>query len=434
MTDRLIDELLAGRWRDPDSGEPVAVPIKSIVIAPSLAGAEAELVGQLGLGRRLALVADPTTHRVLGARVERALASIATVQPVLLPEHPHADAETVEAIRAATAQADALVAVGSGTINDLCKQAAHLDRKPYVVFGTAPSMNGYSSANAAITVAGLKKSLAASVPVGVFLELAVLAEAPKRMIRSGLGDSLCRSTAEVDWLLAHHLRGTPFRRAPFALLAEDEGPLFAQAGALVAGDRDVMQRLARTLVLSGIGMLIAGGSQPASQGEHMIAHYVEMMEPPGLPASFHGEQIGVATLQMARLQERMLEAGPPRLRATPVDGGDLRRHFGPDVGAACERELAGKALDSTGAAQLTERLADDWSALVGRLERARRPARELEAVLAAAGAPRRGGELGWSPDFERTALRRARQIRNRYTFLDLAEEAGVLQAFADSAA
>lgn len=433
MTDRLIEDLLAGRWRDPDSGEPVAVPIKAIAIAPSLAGAEAELVGQLGLGRRLALVADPTTHRVLGARVERALAAIATIEPVRLPEHPHADAETVERIRAATKAADALVAVGSGTINDLCKQAAHLDGKPYAVFGTAPSMNGYSSANAAITVGGLKKSLAASVPAGVYLDLSVLAAAPKRMIRSGLGDSLCRATAEADWLLAHLLRGGGFRRAPFRLLAEDEGPLLAEADALVAGDREAMRRLARTLVLSGLGMLIAGGSQPASQGEHMIAHYAEMMGAADLPASFHGEQIGVTTLHMARLQHRMLEAGPPVLRPTPVDGADLRRHFGPTVGAACEKELAAKTLSRDAAERLTEKLATGWSVLVERIGKVLRPVAELEAALAAAGAPRRGAELGWSPAFERTALVRARQIRNRYTFLDLAEEAGRLSDFAGAA-
>jgi Glycerol dehydrogenase and related enzymes len=98
----------------------------------------------------------------------------------------------VARVRAATAEADALVAVGSGTINDLCKYAAFLDRKPYVVFGTAPSMNGYTSVSAAITEHGHKKSLPAAAPVGVFLDLAVLAAAPPRMIRSGLGDSICR--------------------------------------------------------------------------------------------------------------------------------------------------------------------------------------------------------------------------------------------------
>ena len=72
--------------------------------------------------------------------------------------------------------------------------------------------------------------------------------------------------------------------------------------------------------------------------------------------------------------------------------------------------------------------------LVERIAKVLRPTAELEAALAAAGAPRRGADLGWSPAFERTALVRARQIRNRYTFLDLAEEAGRLGAFASATA
>src|SRR3546814_3627038 len=97
-------------------------------------------------------------------------------------------------------------------------------------------MNGYTSVSAAITEHGVKKSLAAKAPVGVFLDLAVLAAAPKRMIRSGLGDSLCRTTAQADWLMAHLLFDQPYRTAPFALLAEDEGALFGGAAALLACD------------------------------------------------------------------------------------------------------------------------------------------------------------------------------------------------------
>jgi glycerol dehydrogenase-like iron-containing ADH family enzyme len=69
-------------------------------------------------------------------------------------------------------------------------------------------MNGYASMNAAITVDGNKKSLPAASPQGVFMDLTVLAGAPARMIRAGLGDALCRSTAQADWLLSRHLLGT----------------------------------------------------------------------------------------------------------------------------------------------------------------------------------------------------------------------------------
>jgi glycerol-1-phosphate dehydrogenase [NAD(P)+] len=59
-----------------------------------------------------------------------------------------------------------------------------------------------------------------------------------------------------------------------------------------------------------------------------------------------------------------------------------------------------------------------------------RPVESLERALAAMGAPRRFADLGWSAGLYRTALVRARQTRDRYTALDLAGDAGLLEAFA----
>ena len=212
MSKDMIEQLVEGSLPDPDGGSALRVATRSVVIAPSLQGSEADIVAPLELGRHLAVVSDSITHGLLGARVERALASLGRITSIVLPGRPHPDADTVEWIRAESATADALVAVGSGTINDLCKYASARDGKRYVVFATAPSMNGYTSLNAAITVNGLKKSLPAQAPLGVFLDLSILAAAPARMIRSGLGDSLCRPTAQADWLLSHLLFDRPTAR------------------------------------------------------------------------------------------------------------------------------------------------------------------------------------------------------------------------------
>src|SRR5262249_59244729 len=69
-----ILQLLTGQWPDPETGELLGVPVRSIVIADSLDGIEGDLVARLDLGRRLAVVSDPITQAVLGARVEQALA------------------------------------------------------------------------------------------------------------------------------------------------------------------------------------------------------------------------------------------------------------------------------------------------------------------------------------------------------------------------
>jgi glycerol-1-phosphate dehydrogenase [NAD(P)+] len=426
MTDDPLDRLLHGSFPDPDGGRPLGVPTRSVLIADTLAGEEADLVAGLDLGRKLALVSDDNTRRVLGERVAAALTSIARVTEIHLPGRPHADGETVDMIRRASAQCDALVAVGSGTINDLCKYTAALDSKPYAVFATAPSMNGYTSVNAAITVNGHKKSLPAVAAAGVFMDLEVLSQAPPRMIRSGLGDSLCRPTAQADWLLAHLLLDHPYRRAPFALLAADEPALFASAAALMQRDLAAMRLLARTLVLSGFGMTVCGGSHPASQGEHLISHTIEMMPPAGCPEAFHGEQIGVTTLTMARLQERMLAEGPPRLRASSPSEASVTAHFGTDLGPACWREFAAKRLDEKAADRLNARLQGRWEEMRRELAAVMRPAAELEAVLRKAGAPTSPEDLGWPRPYYREALRHAREIRDRYTFLDLAGDSGLL--------
>lgn len=430
----LIDRLVAGTLPDPDGGAPLQVATRAVAIAPSLIGAEAELVVQLGLGSVLAVVSDPQTHAVLGARVARALESIATVIRVDLPANPHADDVTVARLRAATATADALVAVGSGTINDLCKYASALDKKPYVVFGTAPSMNGYTSVNAAITVGGLKKSLSAQAPVGAFFDIDVLSRAPKRMIRSGLGDSLCRPTAQADWLLAHLLFDRPYRTMPFALLAEDEASLFSCSAELLAGNSGAMENLICTLLLSGFGTAICGNSLPASQGEHLISHYTDMLPDGQPPFSFHGEQIGVATLTMAGLQERLLDGSPPVLFPDRTEPSDFTTHFGPKLGRSCWAEYEKKRLTTEKADELNHRIATNWPAMQTRIGAITMPSCQLKAVLQRAGSPCSPEDLGWSRTGFRNAVRNARRIRDRYTFLDLADDARRLDPLIDEIA
>ena len=125
-----IERLLAGTYPDPDGGAPLKVATRAVAVERSLQGMEAELVRALGLGRRLAIVSDPETHGIMGAQVTRALQGVAAIENVLLPQQPHADSETVAHLRAATKSADALIAIGSGTVNDLCKYASAQDHKP----------------------------------------------------------------------------------------------------------------------------------------------------------------------------------------------------------------------------------------------------------------------------------------------------------------
>jgi glycerol-1-phosphate dehydrogenase [NAD(P)+] len=411
--------LLAGRYPDPETGELLGAAAKAVAIEPTLDGQEADLVAALDLGRRLAVISDANTFDVLGHRVERALASRFAVQRLVLDRDTRAEPPTIaRVVERLDAGTDAIVAVGSGTLNDLCKMVALARGIPQVVFATAPSMNGYTSLSASIIDDGFRRSIRAATPVGVFFDLAIVAAAPRRLIRAGLGDSVCRSTAQADWLLAHLLLDRPYRGAPFALLADDEAALLAQPAALVAGDLDVVRHLVRTLVLSGFGMTICGGSFPASQGEHLISHYVDMMHPGD---AFHGEQIAVATVAMARLQDKLLALdAPPVLRPTSILREHVIAHFGPVQGEACWREFEHKRLDRAATDAVNARLVEHWPQIRDRIAGLVLGAPRITTALRAAGAPIEPADIGWSPALFADAFAHAREIRDRYTFLDLA--------------
>jgi glycerol-1-phosphate dehydrogenase [NAD(P)+] len=430
-----LDLLLAGRYPDPETGAPLAAEARAVVIEDDLDGAEVELIARLGLGPRLAVIADGDTAAALGDRVARALGSRFAVQSIVIDRAPLADAATLDRLLAAVDPlSDAIVAVGAGTLNDLSKLVARALGVPQVVFATAPSMNGYTSVSASIVEGGIKRSVRAATPLGVFVDLRVLAAAPPRLIRAGLGDSLCRPTAQADWWLAHRLLVRPYRAAPFALLAADEAAVLAEPAALVAGDRAALRHLVRLLVLSGFGMTISGGSHPASQGEHLLAHHVTMTAPRGLPHALHGEEVGVCTVAMARLQQAVLALDrAPVLRASAVTRAEVVARFGPIAGEACWRELAPKLLDDARAEALSARLAGVWDALRAEIAAFALPAATVEATLAAAGAPAAAADLGWPAAVLVAALRHAREIRDRYTFLDLVADAPAAQAAAQAA-
>jgi len=358
----------------------------------------------LPAAKEIAVVSDANTHAALGERVERMLATHYKIKSLVLPGTPSPDMQTLAALNI---EYDALAAVGSGTINDLCKYASHTQNKPYIVFPTAPSMNGYTSANASIIEGGKKQSHAAHLPAAVLCDMEVITAAPIRLIRAGLGDSLARSTAQADWLLSHVIKGTPYDERPFALLAPYEPELLESASALGRGDKSAVMKLMEVLLLSGFGMTLAGGSFPASQGEHMIAHTYKSRY--GAGDTLHGEQIGVTALTMARVQESVIA------RIANGNAGAIhpsRRPYGPPQ----DEEPHGE--------RPRQRRLEPWPPLefapqIREMTSFMLPSSRIETILNAAGCPTTPQELGWNEAHYAEAIKQAPFSRDRFTFLSL---------------
>ncbi len=116
----LIDDLVEGRWFNQETQEMAKVPFESIVINKNLAGLEVDLLADVGFYKNLVMVCDQTTYEALGRRIKEAFKATGELD-VLVLESPHADLRFVEDLRKKIAKYDGVVAVGSGTINDVCK-------------------------------------------------------------------------------------------------------------------------------------------------------------------------------------------------------------------------------------------------------------------------------------------------------------------------
>ncbi len=426
----LIDDVLAGRWVNPETGKTVSVPYESIVIAESLDGAEADLVASLKLGEKFTVVADADTFDAMGARVAKALKRLGPVENVIL-DHPHADSANIELLTDRLAHSEAVVAVGSGTINDLCKFVTAKAGRRYCVFGTAASMNGYTSTTASITLeSGLKVSLPSQAPAGFFVDLGVSSVAPKHLAAAGFADCLVRSVAQVDWWLSHRLLGSLYATAPYVLQDEDEKALNARAGLLPKGDIAAHGYLYRVLTLCGLGVSMTGMSHHGSMGEHQISHYIDCFAGGRHPGTLHGQQVGVGVLTMGRLQRKLLASDKaPVIKPTRIDRDGMARRMGAAVAQQCWTEIQPKIFDEKGAAELNAKLEAMWPELRRELLAFVIPVDEMSRLLAAAEGPMTAADLGLPVDFYREAVLHCREMRNRYSFLDLAADAGILEDF-----
>ena len=427
----LIAEVVDGRWTNPQTGKPAAVPFKAIVLAETLDGREADLVAPArtrpppgGGLRQPHRRGDGPAGGQRAAAARRDRRGGAHRGAFLRRGHRRFG-------RRATRHADGLVAVGSGVLNDLCKYATFLDGRSYAVFGTAASMNGYGSPTASLTLrSGLKTSVTSHAPRGVFLDLAVSAAAPTWLSAAGLGDSLCRPTAQADWWAAHRLFGSAYSDVPYQLIGAGEPAMLAHAPGLATHDLAANGHLQRVLTLCALGISLTGTSHAGSMGEHQISHWIDMFAGADHPGTTHGQQVGAASLLMARLQAELLaRAEPPTVRPTVVDEAAMRGRYGPALAELCLAELRKTALDADGAAALNRRLAEVWPDLRTEIGAQAIPVAEMAQALRAAGGPLSGEDLGLPRKVWRDAVRCAREIRGRWSFLNLAADAGLLEPF-----
>ncbi|UCF67587.1 MAG: iron-containing alcohol dehydrogenase [Acidobacteriota bacterium] len=389
------------------------------------------------------LLADPDTYDAAGARVRAVLSHRGhSVRVVKCHRRPKADQSTLAAlVSQLSGSPSRIVAVGSGTISDLGKLLAQHVGIPLVTVGTAASMNGYLSTIAAITAQGLKKTQPTLAPEALLLDTRVLADAPARLNRAGFGDLLSKPVSGADWLLSGFFFGELVCPAAMRIVDEAVERTRRLADGIARQQPAALACLAEALVLSGVSMALAGSSSPASGGEHLLSHYLDISAEGWSREPFlHGEQVAVGTLVSLALYERIRRSGPESITTGTGDGEserELRLLHGQLPPAPLEALLAearAKASRQPGREQRLALLADHWSELWHEIDWQLEGGRAIADDLRRAKVPCTFADIDVPPERASALIRRAHHMRNRFTVLDLAADLGLLASAAEELA
>jgi glycerol-1-phosphate dehydrogenase [NAD(P)+] len=342
------------------------------------------------------------------------------------------DDVTVQALagQLRAAQPHLVVAVGSGVINDLSKWAAFQLGIPYLVVATAASMNGYSSANVAPTIGGLKVLIEARPPVAVLANPRVIEQAPHEMTAAGFGDTIAKHQSGTDWVMNQFLVGEYY--CPFcAGIISDLEPLYLDRPEDLRERRpEAVKGLFEALFWTGMAMTLVGTSVPASGGEHLFSHTLDMMAAMrGESHDLHGRQVGLGTLLSAALYQQVLAVENPVLRPLPPST-DARFWSVPAVAAAVAEQCESKRLRWE---PIRHKIAhrDTWDQLRAKLAAETKCPETIRAWLEQAGAAVSMADIGCSRERIRSAILHMHEIRKRFTIIDLAWLTGVLPGRTD---
>lgn len=392
--------------------------VKKIVMKPGALSELAEVVRSMGDFSCVVMICDSNTYAVAGKRAESAVACRQTIclDPCGLHANEHAVGLVTDRL---TAEADLLLAVGSGTIHDITRYVAYHRGIPFISVPTAASVDGYVSNVAAMTWNGAKKTMTACAPIAMVADIDLIAEAPMRLTASGVGDMLGKYTSLLDWRVGHALTGEYYCEHTVSLVEQALTNVRDSVTRLQARDRDAVTSLMYGLVLSGVAMQHTGISRPASGAEHHISHLIEMTIPTEVCDALHGEKVGVGLMLVSRLyhtfaalSDRAIAEGLQDYHA--ADAAFVTRSFG-SLAEEIFKENAEDCATGVTKEQIL-RLMPQLRAWIAELP----TPEELTVLFDACGACKSLQDIGLSEEsMLPTLYRTAPLVRNRLTLMRL---------------
>jgi glycerol-1-phosphate dehydrogenase [NAD(P)+] len=403
------------------------LPVRMIV-AEDAAVALSSSLGALLTGRRAAVLCDQRTRAIGGEACATALRSAGfSAHRQVIPDRyghsPVCDDVTKDSLLASLPEVDVVVGVGAGVMSDLAKWVAFERGAECAVLATAASMNGYAAANVAPAIAGVKTLVHARAHRVVAADPKVLAEAPFELTSAGLGDVIAKTVSSADWKMNDILFGEDYREPIANIFDHIQDRFLTVPEKIAARDQDAIVALFEALVFSGCAMTLQGSSLPASGGEHLISHTLDMRaDTDGATHDLHGRQVGVGTIFAAALYERILALPAPKFSAAPLPLDSAA--WGKLAGSIASHHKKQTARLAEAARRLNE--PGVWQKVRETIAPALPPSAWIKDVLRRAGAAHRLQDIGVTREHFAWTVGTCAQIRERFTSMDLGWASGVL--------
>lgn len=389
------------------------------------------------------LVSDGNTLNVAGLATARSLEKAGiTVRQFSFPALPqvYADEHTIRQVHLSLEMDNSIaVVLGSGTLNDITKRASSELDRPYMVVATAPSVDGYTSYGAAVSIKGFKQTLPCNAPAVVLADTKILCEAPMPMVAAGFGDCMAKFTAGADWIIADRLGLQPRRSDIWAMVQKPLKQVYTRHQAIANRNPKAIGLLFDALSASGFAMQIMHDSRPASGAEHLISHVWEMehLSKDGLPVS-HGFKVAVGTLVISYLYELLFSYDSATLHGRDIESWEEREASIRQLFK--EEEVANQTIRIARTKFLEEEaLLERRQQIIAVLPSLQKACRrqlplysDLQQAMQKVGCPTSPSAINANLEDLKRAVRGAQMIRNRYTILDLFYELGLFEEALDS--
>ena len=394
-------------------------------------------------GKKVFIIEDTHTFLVAGKKVEELLKDKFKVSKyVFNEEHLHPNEMTLgRLLLKIPGDTSLIIAVGSGTINDISRFLGCKLGIPYVIVGTAPSMDGYASVVSPLICDGVKITYDGVYPLAIVCDVDIMKEAPMQMLQAGLGDILGKYTALADWHIANTLNGEYFCPEVEKLVLSTLKKCEEAAAGVTSRDAKTVENITEALILSGIAIGMVGASRPASGGEHYLSHCYEMMfmNSGDNTKWLHGNTVGVAVGIVAYAFKYAKDLDINKIikkgEYLHLDKDKWLQNI-TDVFTISAKNIIDFKQDSISFNEEERKsnigkIVMNWAKIKNICDVFVPEPEEIIKTLKKAGAVWDPKELGLDKELFRKSLIAAKDMRNRYGVLQLLEDIGMLNEAAN---